>query len=65
VKASFVIRAAMTAFILVLFAIAFLGWTWTGANQTPAQAMASRAVLGLSVAAGVAGLVALWRGSKA
>ena len=55
----------MSAFILVLFVIAFLGWSWTGTHQTPRQALASRAVLGLSVAAGVAGLIALWRGSKA
>jgi len=51
----------MSAFIGVLFVIAALGWTWAAANQSPAQALASRAVLGLSVAAGVAGLVALWR----
>jgi hypothetical protein len=54
----------MSAFILVLFVIAGLGWTWAGSHQTPAQALASRAVLGLSVAAGVAGLVVLWRKSR-
>ena len=55
----------MSAFIGVLFVIAGLGWNWTATNQPPAQAIASRAVLGLSVAAGVVGLVALWRGSRA
>jgi hypothetical protein len=64
VRASIVIRAAMSAFIGVLFVIAGLGWNWTATNQPPAQAFASRAVLGLSVAAGVVGLVALWRGSR-
>jgi hypothetical protein len=51
----------MSAFILVLFVIAAMGWTWTSTHQTPAQALASRAVLLLSVAAGMAGLIALWR----
>ncbi len=54
----------MSAFIGVLFVIAGLGWSWAAANQPPAQAFASRTVLALSVAAGVAGLVALWRGSR-
>jgi hypothetical protein len=65
VRASIVIRAAMSAFILVLFVIAALGWNWTAAHQTPGQALASRAVLGLSVVAGLVGLVVLWRKSRA
>jgi hypothetical protein len=64
VRASIVIRAAMSAFILILFVIAGLGWSWTGAHQTAGQALASRAVLGLSVAAGLVGLGALWRKSR-
>lgn len=55
----------MSAFILVLFVIAWLGWTWASTHQTPSQALASHAVLLLSAAAGVVGLVAFWRGSKA
>jgi len=65
VRASIVIRAAMSAFILVLFVIAGMGWTWASTHQTPPQALASHAVLLLSAAAGVIGLVALWRGSRA
>jgi hypothetical protein len=65
VRASTVIRAAISAFIVVLFVIAGLGWTWASAHQTPGQASASHAVLLLSAAAGVVGLVALWRGSRA
>ena len=61
VRASIVIRAAMSAFILVLFVIAGMGWSWASAHQTPSQALASRAVLLLSAAAGVAGLIGLWR----
>jgi hypothetical protein len=61
VRASIVIRAAMSAFILVLFVIAGMGWKWAGANQPPAQALASQVVLALSTIAGVVGLVALWR----
>ena len=64
-RASIVIRAAMSAFILVLFVIAGMGWTWASAHQTPSQALASHAVLLLSAVAGVIGLVALWRGSRA
>ena len=64
-RASIVIRAAMSAFILVLFVIARMGWTWATAHQTPSQALASHVVLLLSAAAGVVGLIALWRGSKA
>ena len=60
-RASIVIRVAMSAFILVLFVIAGMGWTWATAHQTPAQALASHAVLLLSAAAGVVGLIALWR----
>ena len=55
----------MSAFILVLFVIAGMGWTWASAHQTPSQALASHAVLLLSAVAGVIGLVALWRGSRA
>ena len=55
----------MSAFILVLFVIAALGWNWANTHQTPSHATASHAVLLLSAAAGVVGLVALWRGSKA
>ena len=51
----------MSAFILVLFVIAGMGWTWASTHQTPSQALASRAVLLLSAAAGVAGLIGLWR----
>jgi hypothetical protein len=65
VRASIVIRAAMSAFIVVLFVIVGLGWTWASTHQTPAQALASQAVLGLSAIAGVVGLIALWRGTRA
>ena len=60
-RASIVIRAAMSSFILVLFVIAGMGWTWATAHQTPAQALASHVVLLLSAAAGMVGLIALWR----
>ena len=54
----------MSAFILVLFAIAGMGWAWASTHQTPSQALASHVVLLLSALAGVVGLVALWRGSR-
>jgi hypothetical protein len=65
VRASIIIRTVMSAFIVVLFVIAGLGWQWAATHQTPAQALASQAVLGLSAIAGLVGLVALWRGSRA
>jgi hypothetical protein len=55
----------MSAFILVLFVIIGVGWTWASTHQTGSQALASHAVLSLSAVAGVVGLVALWRGSRA
>ena len=64
-RASIVIRAAMSAFICVLFVIAGLGWNWATSHQTPGQARASHAVLALSAFAGLVGLIALWRGSRA
>ena len=54
----------MSAFILVLFVIAGMGWTWATTHQTPSQALASHAVLALSAVAGVVGLIALWRGAR-
>lgn len=55
----------MAAFILVLFAVVGVGWTWASTHQAPSQALASHAVLSLSALAGVIGLVALWRGARA
>jgi len=65
VRASIVIRAAMSAFSCVLFVIAGLGWNWATSHQPPGQARASHAVLALSAIAGLVGLLALWRGSRA
>ncbi len=55
----------MSAFICVLFVIAGMGWNWAATHQTPGQALASHAVLALSALAGLVGLIALWRGSRA
>jgi hypothetical protein len=65
VRASTAIRAAMSAFILILFVIVAMGWTWASTHQTPAQAAASHGVLALSGIAGLVGLFFLWRGSRA
>ena len=58
--ASTVVRVAITGFILVLITIASTGWLWVGTHQAPAQALASRVVLTLCVAAGLAGVKAVW-----
>ena len=55
------IRAAISTFIVILIGIAGAGWIWTGAHQAPADALGSRVVLGLAVAAGLVGLRMLWR----
>ena len=54
------LRVAISLFVGVLIAIALLGWAWTTSHQTPRQAIASHAVLGLGVLAGVAGVIASW-----
>ena len=56
-----VVRIAISLFIVVVVALSVTGWIWTGRHQPPAQAAASRTVLGLGVLAGAAGLTALWR----
>ncbi len=55
------IRIVISLFIAVLIAIAALGWIWTSAHQTPTQSAASHLVLGLTILAGVIGVVAIWR----
>ena len=55
------IRIAISLFIVVLIALAILGWIWTGSHQAAAQAVASRVVLTLAALAGVIGLATLWR----
>ena len=56
-----IVRIVISAFIAVLIAVSTIGWIWTGSHQTPSQAAASRVVLTLGVAAGIVGLVVLWR----
>ena len=56
-----VVRILISAFLLVLIALAVSGWVWTGGHQPAAQATASRVVLAACMLAGIAGLTALWR----
>lgn len=60
VSAVTVVRVVITGFVLVLIAIASTGWLWVGGHQAPAQALASRIVLTLSVVAGLVGMKAIW-----
>lgn len=55
-----VFRLLITAFIVVLIAVASTGWVWVGSHQSSAQAFASRVVLTVCVAAGLIGVGALW-----
>ena len=54
------IRIVISLFIAVLIAIAVLGWIWTSAHQTPTQSAASHIVLGLTMLAGLVGVIAIW-----
>jgi hypothetical protein len=56
-----VVRIAISAFILVVVTLSVAGWVWAGSHQPPAQAAASRTVLGLCILAGAVGVTALWR----
>jgi hypothetical protein len=56
-----VIRLAISFFIVVVIALAIMGWVWAGEHQAASQSAASRTVLGLCVVAGIVGLAALWR----
>lgn len=58
------VRILVTIFVAVILAAATMGWMWTGANQPPAGAMASRVVLTISALAGVVALVAVWRPNR-
>jgi hypothetical protein len=58
------IRIVISLFIAVLIAIAVLGWRWTSAHQTASQSAASHLALGLSILAGIVGVISIWRGGK-
>ena len=55
------VRVVITAFIVVLIITATTGFVWVGSHQTAAQAAASRTVLLLCIAAGIIGMMNLWR----
>ena len=56
-----IIRIVISLFIAVLIAIAVLGWIWTSAHQTATQSAASHVVLGLTILAGMVGMITIWR----
>jgi hypothetical protein len=58
------VRLVISIFIAVLIAIATLGWKWTSAHQAPAQATASHLALGLSIVAGIVGVITIWRPNR-
>jgi hypothetical protein len=55
------IRIVITLFVLALIVISAIGWRWTAAHQSASQAAASHVALGLSMLAGVVGMIAIWR----
>lgn len=58
------VRLVISIFIAVLIAISTLGWKWTSEHQAPAQATASHLALGLSIVAGVIGVITIWRPNR-
>ena len=58
------VRIAITAFSLIVLYLTFVGFAWTGANQPPAAALASRIVLGISGLFALVALVVIWRPDK-
>jgi exosome complex RNA-binding protein Rrp4 len=59
-----IVRIVISMFLGLLIVVAATGWIWVGSHQAAAQATASRVVLTLCIAAGVAGLTALWRAER-
>ena len=60
-EAGTAIRAAISLFILILIALSLAGLNWTSGHQPAPKATASHIVLGIAIASGVVGLVAVWR----
>jgi predicted negative regulator of RcsB-dependent stress response len=56
-----IIRLLISVFLILLIVVATIGWIWVGRHQAAAAAAASRVVLTLCIAAGLAGLGVLWR----
>lgn len=59
------VRTLVTVFVLVILFAVVVGWQWTGQNQPPAGAMASRVVLAISALSGLVALIAVWRPNRA
>ena len=55
------VRMCVTVFVAAIFAVVIMGWVWTGANQPPAGALASRILFTIVALAGLVGLIAVWR----
>jgi membrane protein YdbS with pleckstrin-like domain len=55
------VRAAITAFVLLLLAVVSLGWIWTGSHQPPPLRTASHVVLSIAAFAGIFALARIWR----
>ena len=57
----FLVRAAITFFVVVLLTVVTMGWFWTGSHQPPALRAASQVVLAIAACAGIFALVRIWR----
>ena len=57
----FLVRAAITFFVVVLLTVVTMGLVWTGSHQPPALRAASQVVLAIAAFAGIFALVRIWR----
>jgi membrane protein YdbS with pleckstrin-like domain len=55
------VRMGVTVFVAAILTIVVMGWSWTGANQPPAGAFASRIVFTITALAALVCVVKVWR----
>jgi membrane protein YdbS with pleckstrin-like domain len=63
-RAMFVVRAAITLFLVLLLTVVTMGWFWTASHQPPPLRSASHVVLAISAVAGVFALARIWRSDR-
>ena len=56
----FVVRIAITVFVVLILTVVALGWAWTSSYQPPPFRTASYLVLAMTALAGVFALARIW-----
>ena len=57
-----IVRAAITAFMLILLTVVSMGWRWTSTHQQPPLRTGSQIVLAIAGLSGLFALATIWRG---